>query len=318
MSLKSNLQAGHRPKATMPEPTRASLLKTLSVGNVLATFLLTKSTKIQAALGTSPPYPQINHAILASYLLYNLSEVENRFGNVKFLKWLSAQFLLTQVFGKMVPGFPGYEGLNWIIFGLVPVFYKLNWAPRSSIFNIVVMAGQFLTATWQQNLATTYAIFAGLTAEKITNSTSNNKPLNKFFTAIFNCCEKLLRLVPAYMNSLMTEPSQKPSFPFLATESWRRQDKLEKIEQAQMRLGRGMQFMQNQNNRFMQARANANPMANNLRQRPAPAPRPQVAVDAEKLATLKNMGFREDRAQFFLRQTNNDLEQATNFLLAEA
>merc|ERR1719220_1213067 len=284
MSLKSNLQAGHRPKATMPEPTRASLLKTLSVGNVLATFLLTKSAKIQAALGTSPPYPQINHAILASYLLYNLSEVENRFGNVKFLKWLSAQFLLTQVFGKMVPGFPGYEGLNWIIFGLVPVFYKLNWAPRSSIFNIVVMAGQFLTAPWQQNLATTYAIFAGLTAEKMTNSTSNNKPLNKFF----------------------------------ATESWRRQDKLEKIEQAQMRLGRGMQFMQNQNNRFMQARANPNPMANNLRQRPAPAPRPQVAVDAEKLATLKNMGFREDRAQFFLRQTNNDLEQATNFLLAEA
>ena len=96
---------------------------------------------------------------------------------------------------------------------------------------------------------------------------------------------------------------------------------MEKLERAQMQrarvAGQGVQFMQNMH---LRQRQNAAFRQNvTAQQAAAAAQRPaEFPIDQGKLENLKSMGFREDRIKYFLRQTNNDEQQAINFLLAEA
>ena len=126
--------------------------------------------------------------------------------------------------------------------------------------------------------------------------------------------------MPGYLSTLVNDVNSKPNFPFLATSSWRRQEQMEKLERAQMQrarvAGQGVQFMQNMH---LRQRQNAAFRQNAAAQQAAAAQRPaEFPIDQGKLENLKSMGFREDRIKYFLRQTNNDEQQAINFLLAEA
>ena len=98
-----------------PPPTQPSLLKTLSVTSALSCLIASKRSLIGKFIGKAA-YTELNQALLAAYLLHNLSEVERRYGHVKFLKWVVVQFLVSRVPGLV------FEGYDWIIFGL-----RLGW-----------------------------------------------------------------------------------------------------------------------------------------------------------------------------------------------
>jgi len=296
-----------------PPPTQPSLLKTLSVTSALSCLIASKRSLIGKFIGKAA-YTELNQALLAAYLLHNLSEVERRYGHVKFLKWVVVQFLVSRVPGLV------FEGYDWIIFGLMPINYNLNWQPRAQIFNSIILLGHFLTGNTKMNLTTLYLLLSGLASEKITNSTSENKFINQFFQKISIFTNKIFKIVPGYLSTLVNDVNSKPNFPFLATSSWRRQEQMEKLERAQMQrarvAGQGVQFMQNMH---LRQRQNAAFRQNAAAQQAAAAQRPaEFPIDQGKLENLKSMGFREDRIKYFLRQTNNDEQQAINFLLAEA
>ena len=113
----------------------------------------------------------------------------------------------------------------------------------------------------------------------------------------------MFSLIPAFIQSAtgfgQTE-TQKP--PYLATASWRKQAVLERIERMQM---------QRQTAAFNAVHPGAN-----IRRRAQPAPATPFVANAQHLEVLLSMGFERARAETALRQTNNDLEQATNNLLS--
>ena len=113
----------------------------------------------------------------------------------------------------------------------------------------------------------------------------------------------MFSLIPAFITSATGIGSvENKKLPYLATSSWRRQDLMERMERAQLQ-----QAQMQQNNARM-------PGFGGVRNRPQRVVR-EVVVDQARLDTLVSMGFDRSRAEIALKNTNNDLEQATNNLL---
>ena len=128
----------------MPPTFYASILKTLAITSSFSSLITSKRTLIGQILAKFS-YPQLNQALLAGYLLYNLSEVEKRFGQGKFIKFLAIQFLITRI---NFHNFLQIQHLDLLIFSLIPIHYNLNWLPRQNIFNLLVVLGKFFSGNY--------------------------------------------------------------------------------------------------------------------------------------------------------------------------
>merc|ERR1712060_137568 len=288
-----------------------SLTKTLAITTAASCVIANQRSLFDQIL-QNVSYNDTKMCLLAGYTLNQLSEVETRFGSKKFLNWALIQFLLTipiQQFGV----FSGHQGFDWLIYGLLPIHFSLSWQPRSSIFNFCLLLGQLLTNDLSGNLSLFYLIFSGILTTCIVESStfihSSKNIFKKLSNKLFSILDalKIFSLIPETVDKFLGFSTNRPEYPFMATSSWRRQETMEKIERAQMQA--------------MQQRG-AQVAAGNMIRRAAGGENQRVRrvfqLDQAKLATLTSMGFREDRAKHYLERTNNDLEQATNFLLAEA
>lgn len=280
--------------------TEMSVTKTLAILTGVGYFVAGRRT-ILGKLMDSLFYSDVNSAMVAAYLLYTFSEVESRFGSRKFLK-----FFLIQAGFSAAP-FLRYSGVDWLVYSLFSVNMKLICRPRAHIFpSILLMLSLLSSKALAEALSQFYLVGTGLLTFTIISKVSMkwlDAPLRIFLRVL----RPIFTVVPGLF-SAATESSVTRNPPYLATESWRKQALMERIERTQMqRMTMGFQGAQNM----------AFPGAGARRRHQATAaPRP-VQVDAAKLEILKSMGFAQTQSENALRQTNNDLEQATNALLAQ-
>jgi len=270
-----------------------SITKTLAIATGVGYFIAGRRTILGKVIG-SIFYNDVNSAMVATYLLYTFSEVERRLGSHKFLK-----FFFIQAAFSMTP-FLNYSGVDWLVYSMYAVNLKLVYRPRAHIFPTILL-GLSLLSSKALSEAATHLYLAGtglLTFEII--SRFSMKLVDHPLRLVLKVLGPVFTILPGLF-SAATDSNYSREPPFLATESWRKQVIMERIERLQM---------QRQQNNFNQQ------AFQHLRQRRQAAPQ-VVQPDPTKLETLTAMGFDRTRSETALRQTNNDLEQATNLLLSQ-
>merc|ERR1711971_447472 len=231
--------------------------------------------------------------MVAAFMLFKFSEVETRRGSKKFLK-----FMILQAVFSFSNWMLRFQGVDWLVFSLYAIHYQQVHRARAHIMPTILLLVTILSGSSREILSYIYLIISGYVNFKIVNA-SKFSFLDPVLDVFLKITKPVFSLIPAFITSATgIGANENQKFPYLATSSWRRQELMERIERAQMQQA---QLQQNAANRPM-------PGFGGVRRRVV---REEVVVNQAKLDTLIAMGFDRSRAETALKNTNNDLEQAT-------
>lgn len=280
--------------------SRISISKSLAGITGLGYFIAGRRTILGKLIG-SILYKDVNSAMVAAFMLFKFSEVETRMGSKKFLK-----FMILQAIFSFSNWMLRFQGVDWLVFSLYAIHYQQVHRPRAHIMPSLVLFVTILSGSPREILSYIYLIVSGYVNFKIVN-TAKFSFIDPILDFILKITKPVFSLIPAFIQSATgIGNNETHKFPYLATSSWRRQELMERMERAQM---------QRQQMAF-----NQNPLVNGIRRRAAGVAERvvvrEVQINQGHLDTLVSMGFDRSRAETALRNTNNDLEQATNNLLS--
>ena len=272
--------------------SRVSISKSLAGITGIGYFIAGRRTILGKLIG-SILYKDVNSAMVAAFMLFKFSEVETRMGSRKFLK-----FVILQAIFSFSNWMLRFQGIDWLVFSLYGIYYSQVHRPRAHIIPSIVLFLTILSGSPREILSYLYLIISGYVNFKIVN-TSKFSFVDGLLNIFMKVTKPVFSLIPAFIQSATGFGSlETKKVPYLATASWRRQELLEKLERQQMQRQQ-MAFAGN---------------VGGVRRRAA-APAAVVQINQAHLDTLVSMGFDRNRAETALRNTNNDLEQATNNLL---
>lgn len=269
-------------------------------------------------------YPDPKNTLLALCLLYFFRVFERRCGSLKFtsnllLSWglgVSLELLLSPLLS--LPITPGPLALLVPLFvpffRHIPLVSSASFGPVSvSTKSLTYLLGlQLCLSSPSSLLSSLLSLGAGL-AVHCTSLSSWLLP-----SCLGSLCSSLL-------SPLHSGPPEPGPGMMGATLEIQRTQQAEAIEQQLLRArarfnvpvgGRQMRLEELWGQGGLQGLQAGARRAGARAGGPLVAPGPAVAASPVLVATLTDMGFPRDRVEEVLRQTNNDLDQATNLLLA--
>jgi len=274
--------------------------------------------KLAKILVSKLVFPDPKNAIISLFLLYFFRVLERRCGSLKYsshlaIGWtlgVSLELLICPFLGLPLP--PGPLALLLPLF--VPFFLRIPLISSASFGPVPISSKTMIYMLGLQLCLTSTSALLGTATSLLAGLAVHCSPLSSCRFPSW-----LGRLASTLVSPLISGPPDPGPGLLGATIEIQRTQQAEAMEQQLLRARARFHVPPGAGGRQMRLDELWGGQAQGVRQRggggPVQQPAHQPVASPVLVATLTDMGFPRDRVEEALRQTNNDVDQATNLLL---